>query len=91
MNVTVYIPSALRDCCRGARELKVSAASVHDALSELAQSHPALYRSVCDETGAVRRHVHIFVNLNLVRGREELQAALTPGDTISIQPAVSGG
>ena len=46
---------------------------------------------VCDETGAVRRHVNLFVNTDHVRDRDGLDTALVPGDEIIILPAVSGG
>ena len=53
--------------------------------------HPRLYRSVCDETGAVRRHVNLFVNTVHVRDRAGLDTPLGPGDVVFILPAVSGG
>ena len=61
------------------------------ALEEIERSYPALHRSICDETGAVRRHVNLFVNTSHVREREGLDTALAPGDVITILPAVSGG
>ncbi len=87
----IQIPAALRNCCQGARELFVSAPSVRAALEQLERSHPALYRSLCDETGAVRRHVNVFVNTSSIRDREGLDTVLVPGDIITILPAVSGG
>jgi molybdopterin converting factor small subunit len=81
----------LRAECGGAAELCVSAATVRAALEQLEQSHPALYRSVCDETGAVRRHVNLFVNSSFLHQREGLDTALVPGDVLTIMPAVSGG
>jgi molybdopterin synthase sulfur carrier subunit len=71
--------------------LIVSAATVGEALRQLEQHHPAVYRSVCDETGAVRRHVHLFVNMDLLLGVNNFEAPLDPGDTLFIMPAVSGG
>jgi len=91
MNITVYIPAALRSCCEGASELELSAPSVRAALEHLEQTYPALYRSICDETGAVRRHVNLFVNTSHVRDREGLDTALVAGDVLTILPAVSGG
>ncbi len=91
MSVTIHIPSALRGYCDGAAELSVSAASVRAALEQLERSHPSLYRGVCDETGAVRRHVNLFVNASHVRDREGLDTSLAPGDVVTILPAVSGG
>lgn len=91
MTITIQIPGVLRDSCAGARELLVSAASVRAALAELERSHPRLYRSVCDDTGAVRRHVNLFVNTANVRDGDGLDTALASGDVITIMPAVSGG
>lgn len=91
MTVSIRVPGPLRACCGGASELVLSAASVRAALEHLERRHPSLYRSICDETGAVRRHVGLFVNLAHVRDREGLDTPLVPGDVITILPAVSGG
>ena len=61
------------------------------ALDQLEDRHPALHRSVCHETGAVRRHVNLFVNKSHVRDRDGLDTALAPGDVLTILPTVSGG
>jgi len=89
--VTVFIPGLLRACCDGARELAISAATVRATLQEIERSHPPLYRSVCDETGAVRRHVNLFVNNDNIRDGAGLDTALASGDILTIMPAVSGG
>ena len=91
MNITVYVPSPLRNYCAGASELPLAAPNVRAALEQLEQTHPLLFRSVCDETGAVRRHVNLFVNSAHVRDREGLDTVLIPGDILTIMPAVSGG
>jgi MoaD family protein len=89
--VTIHVPAALRDCCEGVSELFVSASTVRAALEQIARRHPSLYRGICDETGAVRRHVNVFVNTSHLRDREGLETALAPGDVVTILPAVSGG
>jgi len=91
MTVTIHVPPVLRACCEGASELSLSATTVRAALEQLERSHPSLYQSICDETGAVRRHVNLFVNRSHVRDRDGLDTALAPGDVITILPAVSGG
>jgi molybdopterin converting factor small subunit len=91
MTITVFVPGVLRSCCAGAHELTLSASSVRAALEQLERSHPPLYRSVCDETGAVRRHVNLFVNLDNIRDGAGLDTALASGDILTIMPAVSGG
>jgi molybdopterin converting factor small subunit len=91
MTITIHVPTALRTCCDGAAELLLSAPTVRAALEQIERSHPALYRNFCDETGAVRRHVNVFVNTSHVRDREGLDTRLVSGDVITILPAVSGG
>jgi molybdopterin synthase sulfur carrier subunit len=89
--VKIQVPYPLRACCAGASELSVPATSLRGALEALERSHPNLHRSVCDETGAVRRHVNLFVNASHMRDREGLDTPLRPGDVVTILPAVSGG
>ena len=89
--ITVHVPAPLRDCCEGASELELAATSLRAVLGELERRHPALYRSICDETGTVRRHVNLFVNTGHMRDRNGLDTPLAPGDEVTILPAVSGG
>jgi len=89
--ITVRIPGPLRACCDGASEIALSAPSVRGALETLERRHPSLHRSICDETGAVRRHVNVFVNTAHVRDRQGLDTPLAAGDVLTIMPAVSGG
>ncbi|REK11962.1 MAG: MoaD/ThiS family protein [Planctomycetota bacterium] len=91
MAIMIQIPSALRAECGGVSELPTSAATVRKALDQLEETHPALYRSVCDDTGAVRRHVNVFVNDVCLDRRGGLGQKLEPGDVLTIMPAVSGG
>lgn len=91
MNVTVLVPGPLRDRCGGRSTLSLDAPSVRAALEEVERRHPSLYQGVCDETGAVRRHVNLFVNTDNIRDLEGLETALAEGDSLIILPAVSGG
>jgi len=91
MTVTIHVPGALRAYCEGASELVLSAPNVRVVLEELERRYPSLYRNICDETGAVRRHINVFVNSSHVRDREGLDTALVTGDVVTILPAVSGG
>jgi sulfur-carrier protein len=91
MNITIHIPRELRAYCEGDGELLLSAPSVRAVLDELERRHPSLYRGICDDTGAVRRHVNLFVNNDHMRDRDGLDTALVAGDEVFILPAVSGG
>ena len=91
LNIPVLLSSPLRDYCGGASRLSVAALSVHAALEQLERMHPQLYGSVCDETGAVRRHVNVFVNSSNIRDLDGMATPLAPGDVVTILPSVSGG
>jgi adenylyltransferase/sulfurtransferase len=91
MNITIWVPGVLRASCGGVTEFEIPAESVRTALQQIASRYPELHRNVCDETGAVRRHVNLFVNSSNVRDLNGLDSTLTSGDVVMILPAVSGG
>jgi molybdopterin converting factor small subunit len=91
VTVTIDVPALLRREAGGAAEITVSAPTVRAALAELEHRHPALYRSICDETRAVRQHVGVFVGEDHIRDLSGLDTLLKPGDVVSVFPAVSGG
>lgn len=89
--VQIHVPSMLRDACGGQSRLPLEASTVRAALASIEQRFPALYRSVCHETGAVRRHVNLFVNMHHIRDLQGIDTPLRVGDVLAILPAVSGG
>ena len=89
--VEVFVPGPLRRYCGGSSRIRVSARSVRSTLESLERDYPSLYCNVCDETGAVRRHINVFVNSDHMRDRDGLDTPVSAGDTIIILPAVSGG
>jgi MoaD family protein len=91
MPTAVLIPAGLRMYCEGASEIEVSGETVREVLERLGAEWPLVYQGVCDETGAVRRHINLFVNELHVRQLDGLQTALQSGDTLTIFPSVSGG
>lgn len=89
--IRIFVPAPLRPYCGGADELALAAGTVRTALAVLEATEPALYRNICDETGAVRRHLNVFVNTDHVRDLDGLDTELREGDMVTILPAVSGG
>ena len=89
--ITVHVPGPLRRYSDGAAELSVQADAVRTVLAALEEQYPTLYVNVCDETGAVRRHLNVFVNDDHMRDRDGLDTTLAPGDVVTFLPAVSGG
>jgi sulfur-carrier protein len=91
IEVEFRIPGLLSQYSGGARTLGVSGNTVRAALQELQRRHPALYVNICDETGAVRRHIGVFVREDHIRDLSGLDTPLAHGDAVTIMPAVSGG
>ena len=89
--ITFHVFGSLRMYCAGAAQLSIWAPTVRAALEELERSQADLYRNICDETGAVRRHLNVFVNADNMRDLAGLDTPLAPGDVLTILPAVSGG
>ena len=90
-DITIHVFGQLREYCRGAKELSVSARTVRAVLEQLDRDEPLLYRNLCDETGKVRRHLNVFVNTENVRDLEGVNTTLAAGDVVTFLPAVSGG
>ena len=89
--VTIYLTGPLPSYCGGVVQLSMSAHTVRAVLEDLERSRLALYRNICDETGALRRHLNVFVNSGNVRDLDGVDTALRPGDVVTFLPAVSGG
>lgn len=65
-----------------------SLAAVLDAAFAAA---PALRGYVLDEQGAVRKHVAVFVNGEMVASRGDLTRRLAPQDRVHVIQALTGG
>jgi molybdopterin converting factor small subunit len=89
--VTVYLPGPLRPYSGGASRIEIAAGTVRAALEDLERSQSALYRNICDETGALRRHLNVFVNSDNIRDLDGVDTILAVGDVLTFLPAVSGG
>jgi molybdopterin converting factor small subunit len=89
--IPIRIPTALREYCRNVSQLSTTAPDVRSMLAELEREQPRLYPNICDETGAVRRHLNVFVNNASIRDGAGPATLLAPGDVVTILTAVSGG
>lgn len=94
MKVTVRLPGSLRELARDERSLVVDVnepADVAALLDVVAVRWPAVERRIRDETGAIRRHVNLFVGEANIRDGAGQAEPLTDGADVHIIPAVSGG
>ncbi len=88
---TVVLTTSLREYTGGITEISASGATVSKLLLDLDTRLPGIRAYVVSETGALRRHVNIFVDGELVLDRATLTDALAPKSTVHILHAVSGG
>lgn len=93
MSVRVRLPGVLAEHAGGRRsfELDPGPATVADLLDRLEAEHPRLCRRLRDETGALRRHVNVFVDGENVRSGNGLDTGLAAGCEVQVLPSVAGG
>jgi molybdopterin converting factor small subunit len=89
--VTVRLPAVLAQMVDGERRFSVRGDTIGEALHDLVRQRPGLGMHFFDDGGEMRRHILCFHNEVYARGREGLERAVTPGDTITILNSVSGG
>ncbi len=91
MSITVRLPSQLRVLVGGEAEVVVDADSVRGAIDAVEIRHPGLATRVLNDDGSLRRFVNVFVQDEDVRFLDGLDTILTPGQVVSLVPAVAGG
>lgn len=92
--VRVRLPGVLRELADGQREVLVEVAAgadVADVLDALGAGRQLLHRRIRDETGALRRHVNVYVDGEDVRRAAGLATPAAPGAVIDVLPSISGG
>jgi molybdopterin converting factor small subunit len=82
---------AWRGFAGGAREVRLEAVTLREALDGLAGAHPALKERLRDEHGRLRAHLALFVNQEDARLLGWEDATLRDGDVLHVIPALSGG
>ena len=89
--IEVHLPTLLRESAGGATCIRVSGATLAEALRDLRQRYPLLRVHLYDSAGRQRRHVVVFYNGESVSTLPSLDAPLRPGDQLEVVQAVSGG
>jgi len=94
-SVRIILPGALRELAEGRVELVLpvegGTTSLRSLLDAAVDNRPQLAARIRDETGALRRHVNMFVDGQDVRRLGGLDVAVAPGAVIHILPSVAGG
>ena len=89
MVVVEFAPS-LRRHVECAPQL-VAQGSLREALETALKAAPELAHYVFDDQRAVRKHVAVFVNRQMVLDRIDLNQPLMPGDRVLVIQALTGG
>ncbi|QDL39101.1 MoaD/ThiS family protein [Rhodoferax sediminis] len=69
----------------------VAPGSLRAVLEAALAAAPELAHYVFDDQRAVRKHVAVFVNQQMVRERIHLDQLLSPGDRVLVIQALTGG
>ncbi len=91
MAIRVRIPAPLQKLTGGQAEVTAEGANVKEIIEDLEKRFPGLKERVCDEKGAVRKFINIYVNEEDVRFLNKSETPLKDGDEVSIIPAIAGG
>jgi sulfur-carrier protein len=91
MPVRVLIPTPLQRLTDNQGEVVVEGSDIREMISNLEVKFPGVKARLCDENGALRRFVNIYINEEDIRFLKGEATALKDGDEVSIVPAIAGG
>ena len=91
ISVSVELASVLTVATNDVSRLRVSGATLQEALDDVVVRYPGLAVHLYDESGQVRPHVLIFVNEERLPYRRGDHVPLHKGDRVTVLQAVSGG
>ena len=91
MPVRVRLPTILRSYAAGQSSVDAEGSTVGEVVDDLVGRFPGMAGHLKAPDGGLHRFVNVYVNDEDIRYLNKLDTALTPGDTVSILPAVAGG
>lgn len=93
--VRIILPGVLREFAEGRSELVVPTGAektvLRTVLDAAVVSRPRLAARIRDETGALRRHVNVFVDGQDIRHCGGLDVPVGAAAVVHILPSVAGG
>lgn len=87
----VRIPTPLRRLTEGQGEVVAEGENIAAVIDDLDRSYPGMKERLCDEAGALRRFVNIYLNEEDIRFHKGLNTPVSAADEVSIIPAIAGG
>ena len=91
MAVKVRVPTPLMKLTDNQSEVTAEGATISEILNNLESQFVGIKERICDENGAPRRFINIYLNEEDIRFLEGESTVVKDGDEISIIPAIAGG
>ncbi|MFQ5671615.1 MAG: MoaD/ThiS family protein [Nitrospinales bacterium] len=91
MTVTVRIPSPLLKLTDNQSEVSAEGKTIAEILDNLESQFAGIKERICEENGAPRRFINIYLNEEDIRFMQGENTEVKAGDEISIIPAIAGG
>ncbi len=85
----IFAPSVQRHVSAPPRQ--VAGPTVREALDEAMLAEPALRGYVLDDQSALRKHMNVFINGEMIHDRSRLSDPVSQGSEIYVMQALSGG
>ncbi len=90
-NVTILIPTALRQFAGGNEQVTYSGGTVGEILAQLTGAHTDLKKHLYNDSGQLRSFVNIYLNDEDIRYLEKDKTPVADGDTVTVVPSIAGG
>jgi molybdopterin converting factor small subunit len=73
------------------KEEQIEADSIAEVLQALDALYPGFSSYIVDESGALRKHVNIFIGNDIIEDKQKLGDKVNASDEVYIMQALSGG
>jgi len=91
MAIKVRIPTPLMKLTDNQSEVSAKGETISDIINNLENQFNGIKDRICEENGAPRRFINIYINEEDIRFLDGEKTAVKDGDEISIIPAIAGG
>ena len=91
MSVKVRIPTPLMKLTNNQSEVDAEGATITEIFNSLETQFNGIKERICEESGAPRRFINIYLNEEDIRFLDGESTAVKDGDEVSIIPAIAGG
>ena len=90
-NVTIHIPTALRQQVDDHESLEMPGQTVGEVLGSLTSQYPELGKRLYKDDSQLNRFINVYLNDEDIRFLDNLDTQVKGGDELAIVPAIAGG